>query len=53
MCFPEEYKIEIFKKLEIPYNELFFKEKSSYGHGSSYNPSNDQKDKTQKNDEYF
>jgi len=53
MCLPDKYKIDIFYKLDIEYNELFFKEKSSYGHGSSYNPSNDMKDTKPKNDEYF
>ena len=36
----DEYKKNIFMELEIPYNELLFKEKSTFGHGSSYNPTN-------------
>jgi hypothetical protein len=53
LCFSEDYKKEIFKKLDIPYNELLFKEKSTYGHGSSYNPSNGQIVTKSKNDDYF
>jgi hypothetical protein len=53
LCLSEEYKKELFKKLDIEYNELLFKEKSTYGHGSSYNPSNGKNMIEIKNDEYF
>lgn len=53
LCLSEDYKKEIFKKLDIEYNELLFKEKSTYGHSSSYNPSNGKNMIEIKNDEYF